>query len=403
VSRIILHADMDAFYAAVEQRDRPELRGRPVIVGGTSGRGVVMAASYEARPFGVRSAMPTAEARVRCPHAVFLPGDMAKYRRESARIRELFETISPDVEPLSLDEAFIDVTASARLLGPPLAIGRLLKDRVRAGTGLAVSVGIAPGKMVAKIASDLGKPDGLLWVPPGAVRAFLDPLPVGRLWGVGPVTEAALGGAGVATVADLARRGRTALAPFVGDGAAEHLVRLASGDDPRTVERDLAAKSYGEEGTFATDVRDDATARNSIVAHAEAVARRLRHDGVRGRVVVVKIKLAERLGRGKFVLVTRRMTLPEPTDDGAVVSQAALRLWERHRPRRAIRLVGVTVADIDEPGREQLALFADGARLRRAALNDALDRIVARFGSGSIARGGGRVEKGLTSRVKRGE
>ena len=210
MTRVILHADMDAFYAAVEQRDRPELRGRPVVVGGTSGRGVVMAASYEARPFGVRSAMPTAEARVRCPQAVFLPGDMAKYRRESARIRELFETISPDVEPISLDEAFIDATASARLLGPPLAIGRLLKERVRAATGLAVSVGIAPGKMVAKIASDLGKPDGLLWVPADAVRAFLDPLPVGRLWGVGPVTEAALSRAGVATVADLARRGRAA-------------------------------------------------------------------------------------------------------------------------------------------------------------------------------------------------
>src|SRR5262249_50822900 len=195
--------------------------------------------------------------------------------------------ISPDVEPLSLDEAFIDATASARLLGPPLAIGRLLKDRVRAATGLAVSVGIAPGKMVAKIASDLGKPDGLLWVPADAVRAFLDPLPVGRLGGVGRVPEPALAGAGAAPVAALARHGRTALAPFVGDGAAEHLVRLASGDDPRTVERDLAAKSYGEEGTFATDVRDDATARAAIVAHAEAVARRLRHDGVRGRVVIV--------------------------------------------------------------------------------------------------------------------
>src|SRR5689334_1756574 len=184
---VILHADMDAFYAAIEQRDRPELRGRPVIVGGTSTRGVVMAASYEARPFGVRSAMPTVQARALCPDAVFLAGDMAKYRRVSTQVRRVFETVSPLVEPLSLDEAFIDVTASIRLLGPPLAIGRLLKDRVRAATGLVVSVGIGPGKMVAKIASDVGKPDGLVEVDAERVDAFLRPLPVGRLWGVGPV------------------------------------------------------------------------------------------------------------------------------------------------------------------------------------------------------------------------
>src|SRR5215831_2815171 len=184
---------MDAFYASIEQRDRPELRGRPVIVGGTSTRGVVMAASYEARPFGVHSAMPTAQARALCPDAVFLPGDMTKYRRVSAQLRDVFATVSSAVEPLSLDEAFIDVTASRTLLGTPLAIGRLLKDRVRAATGLAVTVGIGPGKMVAKIASDLAKPDGLLEVPPGGVAEFLRPLGVGRLWGVGPVTEAALG------------------------------------------------------------------------------------------------------------------------------------------------------------------------------------------------------------------
>src|SRR5437867_5392993 len=183
---VVLHADMDAFYAAVEQRDRPELQGRPVIVGGTSRRGVVMAASYEARPFGVRSAMPTAQARALCPAAVFLPGDMQKYRRVSAQIRDVFQSISPAVEPLSLDEAFIDVTASRALLGPPLAIGRLLKERVRAATGLAVSVGIGPGKMVAKIASALAKPDGLLEAPADPVPALRQPPPAGRLPGVGP-------------------------------------------------------------------------------------------------------------------------------------------------------------------------------------------------------------------------
>jgi DNA polymerase-4 len=401
---VILHADMDAFYASVEQRDRPELRGRPVIVGGTSSRGVVTAASYEARRFGVRSAMPTVQARALCPDAVFLHGDMAKYRRVSAEIRRIFTTISPDVEPLSLDEAFIDITGSQRLLGTPLAIGRLLKDRVRAATGLAVSVGIGPGKMVAKIASDLAKPDGLLEVPADRVAAFLHPLPVGRLWGVGPVTEAALARAGIATIGELRARPVATLAPFVSGAAAEHLVRLANGEDARVVEPDLAAKSYGEEGTFAADTRDDRTVREAIVGHADAVARRLRRDRVRGRVVVLKLKLAERLGPGKFRLLTRRATLPEPTDDGKTISDTALRLWERHRPRLAVRLVGVAAAGIVGDAPEQLALFAAGASRRRAALNRALDAIVARFGMESIGRGAlARGEKGLTTRLKRGE
>src|SRR5439155_1308369 len=218
------------------------LRGRPVVVGGTSSRGVVTAASYEARRFGVRSAMPTVQARALCPDAVFLHGDMAKYRRVSAQLRATFATVSPDVEPLSLDEAFIDVTASQSLLGPPLAIGRLLRERVRAATGLAVSVGIGPGKMVAKIASALAKPDGLLEVPADRVAAFLQPLPVGRLWGVGPVTEAALAGAGITTIGELAARPPAELASAVGQTAAEHLVRLARGQDARLVEPDLAAQ-----------------------------------------------------------------------------------------------------------------------------------------------------------------
>ena len=399
---VILHADMDAFYASVEQRDRPELRGRPVVVGGTSARGVVTAASYEARPFGIRSAMPTAEARARCPHAVFLPGDMAKYRRVAGELRRVFATVSPAVEPLSLDEAFIDVTGSTRLLGPPLAIGRLLKARVRAATGLAVSVGIGPTKMVAKIASDLSKPDGLLEVPPDAVAAFLRPLPVGRLWGVGPVTRAALERAGVATIGALADAAPATLAAAVGP-AAEPLVRLARGEDPRAVAPDRDARSYGEEGTFEADVRDDTRVRAAIIAHAEAVARRLRHDGVRARVVVLKLKLAVRLGGGRFPLLTRRTTLPEPTDDGHALAAAALRLWTRHRPARPVRLVGVAAAGIAAADATQLALFAADDPRRRAALNAALDRIVARFGRGSIARGHVRVAKGLATRLERGE
>src|SRR4029077_7219546 len=265
VAPVILHADMDAFYASVEQRDRPELRGRPVIVGGASGRGVVTAASYEARQFGVHSAMPMAQARALCPQAVIVSGDMAKYRRIGAQIRTIFGSVSPPVEPLSLDEAFIDVTASVTLLGAPLVIGRLVKDRVRDATGLAVSVGIGPGKMVAKIASDLSKPDGLLEVPPDGVAAFLHPLPAGRLWGVGPVTEAALARAGIATIGDLAARPPAQAAAAVGRMAAEHLVRLARGQDARIVQPDLAAKSYGEEGTFGRDAADERVVRAAII------------------------------------------------------------------------------------------------------------------------------------------
>jgi DNA polymerase IV len=401
---VILHADMDAFYASVEQRDRPELRGRPVVVGGTSSRGVVMAASYEARRFGVRSAMPSVQARALCPDAVFLRGDMAKYRRVSAEIRAIFGTISPDVEPLSLDEAFIDVTASQSLLGPPLAIGRLLKERVRAATALAVSVGIGPGKMVAKIASDVGKPDGLVEVQADRVSAFLEPLPVGRLWGVGPVTETALARAGIATIGELARRSTADLAAAVGRRAAEHLRCLATGEDARFVEPDLAAKSYGEEGTFGRDTAADGVVRTAIIEHAEAVARRLRRDRVRGRVVVLKLKLAERLGPGRFRLLTRRTTLDEPSDDGKALADAALRLWADHRPKLPVRLVGVSAAGIVDDAPEQLGLFADGGRLRHAALNRALDAIVARFGTESIGRGAPAPrEKGLTTRLKRGE
>jgi DNA polymerase-4 len=401
--RVIMHADMDAFYASVEQRDRPELRGRPVIVGGTSTRGVVMAASYEARRFGVHSAMPTVRARALCPDAVFLPGDMAKYRRESARIRQLFATVSSDVEPLSLDEAFIDITGSRRLLGSPLAIGRLLKERVRTATALTVSVGIGPGKMIAKIASDLAKPDGLLEVRPPDVLAFLRPLPVGRLWGVGPVTQAALASAGIATVGDLATSPPRLLAEAVSERAAEHLRRLACGQDARIVEPDLAAKSYGEEGTFAADVRDDQTVREAIVMHAEAVARRLRHEHVRARIVVLKIKLATRIGAGRFRLLTRQATLPRASDDGKVLSDAALGLWQAHRPRAAVRLIGVTAAGIAETAEAQLPLLADPGQARRAALNRALDTLVARYGRASVTRGAGQRGEGLTTRLKRGE
>jgi DNA polymerase-4 len=295
--RAILHADMDAFFASVEQRDRPELRGRPVIVGGTGARGVVAAASYEARRFGVRSAIPTAQARALCPEGVFLRGDMRRYARESERIFEIFRRFTPLVEGLSLDEAFLDLSGTRRLHGSPAEAGRKLRAQVRAERELAVSVGIGPVKMVAKIASELAKPDGLLEVHAEGVRVFLDPLPVERLWGVGAVARERLAAQGVRSIGDLARADPRRLERTLGSYAVE-AARLARGEDLREVEPCREAVSYGEENTFERDVSDRETLESALRSHAEAVARRLRRDGVRGRTIVVKLKLGRRRAPG---------------------------------------------------------------------------------------------------------
>jgi DNA polymerase-4 len=402
--RTILHADLDAFYASVEQRDRPELRGKPVVVGGASGRGVVTAASYEARVYGIHSAMPGFEARRRCPHAVFLPGDMAKYRRESKRVFEIFRRYSPRVEGLSMDEAFLDLTGTERLLGDPVAAGERLRAEVRTITGLALSVGIAPVKMVAKIATDLAKPDGLKRVAPGEVRDFLAPLPVGRIWGVGRVALQRLQSYGIATIGDLAvipdDRLRTALGDF-GIG----LARLARGEDERDVEAYREAKSYGEENTFARDVATRAGLAGPIRAHADAVARRLRHDGVAGRGVTVKLKLARPLGGGRYPLVTRSLQLQRPTDDGDAIARAALGLLERVDPWEPVRLVGVAVTRLVAVDAAQLPLMLAGpTEARRSRLNAAVDAIHARFGDEALKRGTADVRRAaLSVGIKRGE
>jgi DNA polymerase-4 len=411
VTRVILHADMDAFYAAIEQRDRPELRGVPLVVGGRPPRGVVAAASYEARRFGIHSAMPSVEALRRCRELVFLPGDMAKYGRESKTIFAIFARYSPDLEPLSLDEAFIDVTTCLRALrAEPIEIGRRLKDDVLRETGLRVSVGIAPVKMVAKIASDLSKPDGLLEVRAENVREFLAPLPISRLWGVGIVTEKALAAIGLHAIGDLARLDVTELAGLADRGACsaaqlERLWRLARGEDPRAVERERDARSYGEENTFPRDVADLRTLADAIGQHAEAVARRLRHDGVAGTVVRLKVKSTERLAQpGKFRLYTRQTTLPAPTDDGALIARTARELLARGDLPLPVRLVGVAVAGIAPVAASmgvQMSIF-DAAR--SGALNRALDAITDRYGVGAVRRGAGGASKASpTLGVKRGE
>jgi len=381
-----MHADMDAFFAAIEQRDRPELRGRPVIVGGLSARGVVSTASYEARPFGVHSAMPMAEARARCPDAAFLCPDLARYRRESARIFEILHSFSPLVEGLSLDEAFLDLSGSERLHGPPAQIARSLRQRVERETGLRVSVGIAPVKSVAKIASDLAKPDGARIVEPDAVAAFLAPLPIRRIWGLGPEAESRLLTAGITTVGELRTRSEMELRALIGRAAAA-VRRLAWGEDPRGVESGRAPKSCGEESTFERDVSESARIRAEILSHADAVGRRLRAAGLRARGLTLKIKLARPLGGGRYPLVTRSATLPRPTDDGQVLARAARDLWERSGICEPVRLLGVAATRLETASSGSLSLFPSEEEQRRTRLNRAVDAIQDRFGARAVGLG----------------
>ncbi|MEO7437753.1 MAG: DNA polymerase IV, partial [Candidatus Binatia bacterium] len=349
-------------------------------------------------------AMPGFEARRRCPHAVFIPGDMTKYRRESKRVFAIFRRYSPLVEGLSLDEAFIDLTGTGRLLGEAVAVGERLRAEVRAETGLALSVGIAPVKMVAKIATDLAKPDGLRMVAVGEVRAFLAPLPVGRIWGVGRVGLQRMEALGIATIGDLAATPDEHLRATLG-AFGVGLARLARGEDERDVEPYREAKSYGEENTFARDVATRAALTGPIRAHADAVARRLRHDRVAGHGITVKLKLARPLGGGRYPLVTRSMALKRPTDDGDAIARAALTLLERVDPWEPIRLVGVSVTRLVASEETQLALTLAGpTEARRSRLNAAVDAIHARFGDDVLKRGTADVRRaGLSVGIKRGE
>jgi len=413
--RIILHADMDAFYASVEQRDQPELRGKPVIVGGTGPRGVVSAASYEARVFGVHSAMPGFEARRLCPDGIFLSGDMRNYAAVSRQVFALFARFSPLVEPISLDEAFLDLSGTERLLGVPRVAGEALRRAVREELDLAVSVGIAPTKMVAKIASDEAKPDGLCEVLPEGVRDFLDPLPVGRLWGVGPVAEARLHAAGIRTIGALARGDAESLRKLVGESLGAHVFALARGQDARDVVPDRDAVSYSEENTFDTDLADRARIGAVVLGHAESVARRLRRDGLAARTVVLKVKLGARRKPGAsegwrggargYPVLTRRATFAEPTDDGVALGREARRLLGR-MPPEPIRLVGVGATNLVDVTAAQLGLFeAPRERQRSVKLNRALDELALRFGSRAVVRAGQEeaTRAGLSLQRKRGE
>jgi DNA polymerase IV len=380
--RAILHVDMDAFYASVEQLDDPSLRGRPVLVGGTGPRGVVAAASYEARAFGCRSAMPSAVAMRLCPQAVFVRGRFERYRELSESVFAIFEAFTPLVQPLSIDEAFLDVTGSERLLGPALEIAREIRARVRRETGgLTASVGVAPNKFLAKLASETGKPDGLTVIAPERVREVLDPLPVGRMWGVGPAAEKRLHRMGIRTFAQLRQTDPGALRAALGAWG-ERAWRLARGEDDRPVVPDHEAKSIGHETTFHEDVADPESVRSVLLGLTEGVARRLRRKSRLARTVTCKIRF------GDFQTITRTRTLEPATDATADLWQAARGTFDAWAARdfRPVRLIGVQAGGLGERGDTQLGLFDEGGGDRRRALDEASDAVALRFGSGAIRR-----------------
>ncbi len=366
---------MDAFYASVEQRDDPKLRGRPVIVGGHAQRGVVLAASYEVRPFGVRSAMPMARALRLAPDAVVVPPRMRAYADASERVFDILASVTPLVEGLSLDEAFLDVTASTRLFGAPGEIAAHLRKRIADELALPASAGIADAKFVAKIASDFAKPNGQHEVPPGTSAAFLAPLPVNRMWGVGPKTEKHLKLLGIATIGDLAREAAMLERRLGPSGL--HFADLARGLDSRPVVPDRDAKSIGAEETFDEDLRGVAALRPHLHAQALRVARRLRRAGVRARGVQLKLKLTD------FKIVTRQATFDAPTDDGQTLFQVVAELLEKNAPAIAVRLTGVSVHGLEPVDAAQPSLFAPPPS-PRDALNRTLDRITSKFGTAAV-------------------
>ncbi|HJV04013.1 MAG TPA: DNA polymerase IV [Actinomycetota bacterium] len=371
----ILHVDMDAFYASVEVLKDPSLSGRPVVVGSPGPRGVVMSASYEARRFGVASAMPAARARRLCPEAVFVPPDFPAYQAHATRLREIFLSFTPLVEPLSLDEAFLDVAGATRLFGPPPEVAGAVRARVREELELPCSVGVAPNKFLAKVASARAKPDGLLVVRKEEVGSFLRPLPVSALWGVGERTHEVLERLGVRTVGELGEVPIRVLERVLGEASARHLAELAGGRDDRAVIPYEPPKSLSHEETFDRDLDADPDVLRELLRLSFRVASRLRAEGYRARTVTLKVRLAS------FATLTRSKTLPDATDAGADLFRVVTGLY-RAIPgqRRRIRLLGVAGSGLVPSGAEQLALVRAG---RWEDAERALDRIERRFGPGA--------------------
>ncbi len=385
MTRTILHVDLDAFYAAVEQRDDPSLRGKPVLVGGSVRRGVVASCSYEARAFGIKSAMPMAEAMRRCPKAIVVRHRMERYVEASRTFFAILGDFSPDVEGLSLDEAFLDCTGSERLLGDGPAIGAAIKKRVREELSLVASVGVAPIKFAAKIASDIDKPDGLRVVPPDGVLAFLHPLPMTRLWGVGDATRAILAGLGLVTIGDVARYPEAALIARLGPVGGAHIAALARGEDHREVVSEHEQVSFGHRETFDEDIDDKGELAVTLLEQADRVAARLRAAQLRARAVVLTIKYDD------FREITRRTTLDAPTSDGGVLARTAIELLgdkvviEPRKGARA-RLCGISATNLEARDAPRQLGFDEAARARGERLGDALDKLSAKFGKAAIQR-----------------
>lgn len=400
--RTILHVDMDAFFASVEQLDDPACRGKAVLVGHEGRRGVVAAASYEAREHGCHSAMPMAVAKRRCPQAIVKPSRPARYGELSREIFTIFHDYTPRVEPLSIDEAFLDLTGSERLLGEGPEVAAALRARIRSQTGLTASVGVAPNKFLAKLASDMDKPDGLTVISRERIREILPPLPIRKMWGVGPATERRLLTLGIHTFGDVERFPVEVLRREVGQ-LGERIHRLARGIDNRPVVPDHEAKSISQEQTFGHDLTDPEAVRPVLLHQTEQVARRLRRQGLKARRVTLKIRY------GDFETITRSRVLPAPTAHTRDLWQVAWALfghWAR-ASFRPVRLIGMSTTDFDRE--EQLRLFTDEEDQRQDRLDEATDAIRNKFGKGAIRLGGtlggarGRVPRPLHTQIREEE
>jgi len=380
VTRSILHVDMDAFFASVEQRDNPELRGKPVIVGaGPQERGVVSAASYEARKFGVHSAMPSRTAYKLCPQGIFVHPHMSKYSEASKQIMVILESFTPFVQPLSIDEAFLDVSGCIRIFSDAIEIARRIKVKIREQTGLTASVGVAPNKFLAKLASDLKKPDGLAVITEQDKLQVLAPLPVSKIWGVGKVTEKRLHDLGLRTIGDIQRMPVDELRGLIGN-TAEHLHALSMGEDSREVETDGESKSISSEHTFDVDTADLDQIKKCLLEQGEEVGSRLRQEKVAARTVQLKLRYAD------FTTLTRRRTLTQPTQDEMTLYEVAVQLLTAERIQgKRIRLIGIGGSNLVPP-EVQTDLFDQSAQ-KRTRLARAVDDLRARLGTGTIRRG----------------